>query len=142
MQAVEGIGTVFEQRLDEAGIGTYWELGHMPDDELARVLQIADDSNFSVDFDAIRASALRVAKETDSEGRMWSGGGADDFEPLEGIGAVFERRLYDAGICTYETLANTTVERLVEICQVTGARTPDFAAWIRQAKALVKKGGR
>jgi predicted flap endonuclease-1-like 5' DNA nuclease len=142
MQAVEGIGTVFEQRLYEAGIGTYWELGHMPDDELARVLQIADDSNFSVDFDAIRASALRVAKETDSEGRMWSGGGADDFEPLEGIGAVFERRLYDAGICTYETLANTTVERLVEICQVTGARTPDFAAWIRQAKALVKKGGR
>ena len=54
---------------------------------------------------------------------------------MEGIGAVFEGRLYDAGICTYRALADATEEQLMEICPVPAWRRHDYADWIRQAKA-------
>ena len=67
---------------------------------------------------------------------------ADDFEPFKGIGPVFERRLYDAGICTYQALADATVEQLAAICKAPAWRTPDYANWITQAKELLAQQGR
>ncbi len=54
----------------------------------------------------------------------------DDFEPIAGIGHLFEKRLYDAGLCTYESLATATVHLLEEICQAPAQFKPDYAAWI------------
>lgn len=89
-----------------------------------------------MDFNAIRSDARRLAKETKSLGRKWSQTAPDDFEPIQGIGHTFEKRLYDAGICTYEMLADVTVEILDEICQAPAQFKPDYAAWIEQAKSL------
>ncbi len=135
----KGIGSVFEQRLYAAGIGTFWELANLTDDDFKRILELDDRQLLRVDFEAIRTDARRLAVETNSVGRVWQGAEPDDFEPLEGIGSVYERRLYEAGICTYEALANTPIERLMEICPPTKLRKPNYADWIAQARILAQR---
>ncbi|MEW5718991.1 MAG: helix-hairpin-helix domain-containing protein [Chloroflexota bacterium] len=136
---VEGIGAVYETRLYEAGIGSYWELAQLSNADLQRILQVTELQSAQIDFNAIRADARRLARETKSLGRQWSRGKPDDFEPLQGIGATYEKRLYDAGICTYAALANATVELLEEICHAPAQFKPDYALWIKQAKELAAK---
>ena len=100
-----------------------------------RVLGVQDFQ--AVDIVAVKADALKLAEETNSVGRYWDGTPPDDFEKLEGIGEVFERRLYDAGICTFRALAEVSEERLQEICQAPDWRKPDYAAWVEQARRLI-----
>ena len=109
----------------QAGIGTYWELSEIADQDLVRVLEVQDFQ--AVDIVAVKADALKLAEETDTVGRYWDGTPPDDFEKLEGIGEVYERRLYDAGICTFRALAEVSAERLQEICQAPDWRRPDYA---------------
>jgi predicted flap endonuclease-1-like 5' DNA nuclease len=140
---INGIGSVFETRLYAANIGTFWEVTCMTNENLMKVLKVDDPKSLDVSLTEIRADALRLARETDSIGRTWSGDAPDDFEPYQGIGYWFEKRLYDAGICTHEVLANSSVEQLEIICirgdadQRPGYRRPNFQSWIDQAKAKV-----
>ncbi len=131
LSAVPGIGPVLEERLYAAGIGSYWELAETPTDQLASTLQA--DSLPGVDLEAIKTEAMRLAVESNSLGRAWDGTPPDDFEALPGIGEIYERRLYEAGVCTFEALAATTPERLAEICKAPPMRTPDYAAWVTTA---------
>lgn len=131
LSAVPGIGPVLEERLYAAGIGSYWELAELPTDQLASTLQA--DSLPGIDLEAIKAEAMRLAVESNSLGRAWDGTPPDDFEALPGIGEIYERRLYEAGVCTFEALAATTPERLAEICKAPPMRTPDYAAWVTTA---------
>ncbi len=133
---VRGIGSVFEQRLYEAGIGSYWMLSRQSNDDLHRILKLTHLQAEQMDLNAVRADALRLAKETKSLGREWSCEPPDDFEPMGGIGHTYEKRLYDAGICTYEALASATVEFVEQICHAPARFKPDYAAWIEQAKVL------
>ena len=153
LSEIDGIGTVFEQRLFEYGIGTYWEVAHMSDEEMSKGLKLDEIAKASktgskmlkIDMGAIRADALRLAKETGTEGRSWLGGNPDDFEPIDGIGHVFELRLYDAGICTYEALIKAGVARLAEVCQPPTSKrpvrfkAPDYEGWIEQAIEFMNK---
>ena len=138
LSAVHGVGPVFEERLYAAGIGTYWSLAELPAADLAAILDARDFQG--VDLEAIKATAMRLAVESNSLGRAWDGSPPDDFDGLPGIGEVYERRLYEAGICTYAALAAATPERLAEICKAPAMRTPDYAAWIATAADLT--GGR
>ena len=133
LSAVPGIGSVYEDRLYAAGIGTYWELAELPGDELLAILGATAGR---ADAGSIKAEAMRLAAETNSIGRGWSGAAPDDFEQLGGIGEVYERRLYDAGICTFAALAAATPERLAEVCQAPALRAADYAAWITHAAEL------
>jgi len=144
LSEIDGIGSVFEQRLYDSGIGTYWEVAHLSDAELRTALKLDDvpakgragNRVLQVNGEAIRADALRLAESTQTQGRTWTGGQADDFEPIEGIGRVFELRLFNAGICTYEALMNTDADRLAEICNSPKRfKTPNYAGWIAEAKA-------
>jgi len=134
---IKGIGRVFEQRLYKAGIGAYWELAALSDDDLKKMLQLNELQLMQVDLEAMRADARRLAEETGTVGQLWEGTAPDDFEPLEGIGKVFEQRLYDAGIFTYAALAAATPEQLTEIIQARPPAQPDYASWIAQAQRLV-----
>jgi chromosome segregation ATPase len=132
---IKGIGSAFQQRLYDAGVGTYWELANLPDDEIRQVLELTDWQLRSVSFDEIREDALHLAESTDTIGKLWNNlERIDDFEPIPGIGRVFERRLYDAGIYTYEQLASATVEQLAAACHAPKLHVPDYAAWIEEAK--------
>jgi predicted flap endonuclease-1-like 5' DNA nuclease len=134
LSAVHGVGPVFEERLYAAGIGTYWSLAELPDADLMTILDVRDFQG--VDLAAIKAAAMRLAVESNSLGRAWDGTPPDDFDGLPGIGEVYERRLYEAGICTYAALAAASPERLAEVCKAPAGRTPDFAAWIALAAEL------
>jgi predicted flap endonuclease-1-like 5' DNA nuclease len=136
----KGIGTVFEGRLYRNGIGTFWELSQLSDAELKKYLDIPTDGMLRIDGNEIRNDAARLAKETKAVGRTWTMSEPDDFEPLTGIGFVFEKRLYDAGICTFEQLATQTPEQLKAICvKKAMPNEPDFALWVNQAKAELQK---
>jgi predicted flap endonuclease-1-like 5' DNA nuclease len=133
LSAVHGIGSVFEQRLYAAGVGSYWELAELPADELATILDVRPGS---IDLPAIQAEAMRLAVAGNTLGRAWDGTPPDDFEQVGGIGEIFERRLYEAGICTFAALAATSPERLAEICQSPALRLADYAAWSAHAAEL------
>ena len=135
LSRISGVGSVYETKLYQAGIGTYWELSEITDEDVVRVLGVPGFQ--MVDIVAIKADALELAEETDTVGRYWDGTPPDDFEKLEGIGEVYERRLYDAGICTFRALAEGSAERLQEICQAPDWRRPDYASWIAQAERLI-----
>lgn len=139
LSAVDGIGRVYEQKLYSYGIGTYWELSQMPNEELATVLEARDFQK--VDVDRIKASALEWAVKTDSENQVWDGTEPDDLEMLEGVGEQYERRLYNAGICTYEALAELSIERLAEICKAPNMSPSDYNAWLEQARELALAKG-
>jgi predicted flap endonuclease-1-like 5' DNA nuclease len=132
---VDGIGTVFEEKLFEAGIGSFWELAGTPDEELINILDLKRFQG--VDLAAIKADALRLANETNTAGQVWDGTPPDDFEILEGIGNIYERRLYSAGICSYAALAAATPEQLAEICKAPTFHRPDYTYWIAQARQMV-----
>lgn len=64
----------------------------------------------------------------------------DPLSKIRGIGVVYERRLYEAGIFTWHQLAHTDVEQLRT---VTNAHTSsDPAAWREQAQRLAIAYGR
>jgi len=139
LSATKGIGRTFEKRLYEAGVGTFWELANLADEDFRLILALDDRLPLRADFQTIREDARRLAVETDSVDRFWRGPMPDDFEPLEGIGETFKRRLYAAGICTFEALANATVEQLTAICPPSRLRTPNYADWIAQARILAQQ---
>ena len=70
---IVGLGSAFEQRLYEAGIGTYWEVGNLPDEELQRCLATDQEHQPNLDFAAIRKDALRLAEATHTVGLLWEG---------------------------------------------------------------------
>ena len=133
LSAVPGIGTVFEQRLYTAGIGSYWELAELPAEELERILGARPGG---VSIATIKTAAMQLAATSSSIGRAWDGTPPDDFEEVGGIGEIYERRLYEAGICTFAALAATSPERLAEVCQAPHLRGDDYAAWIAHAAEL------
>jgi predicted flap endonuclease-1-like 5' DNA nuclease len=132
LEAVNGVGRVYEQRLYAVGVGTYWELAMLSDEQLVEILEVKDFQG--VDLAAIKADAMRLASETGTMGVMWDGSEPDDFTIFEGIGPVLERRLYAAGICTYEALAAAKEELLERIGQLPAFQRPDYARWIQQAR--------
>jgi predicted flap endonuclease-1-like 5' DNA nuclease len=134
LEPIDGVGVVYERRLYNAGVGSFWEVAQIDEDELAKILEVEDFQ--AVDLTAIRASALALARETSTMNRVWDGTPPDDFEPLEGIGVIYERRLYAAGFCTFEALAGADPEELERICQPPDFNKPDFAKWIATAKSL------
>ena len=134
---VKGIGSVFEQRLYAAGVGSFWELSQLPDRTLGEVLELDEQQRERFDFSATRADAARLARETRGVGRKWTGDPPDDLEPLEGIGPAYEQKLYHAGICTYAALAAATPELLSEICPGSHSKKPEYAHWIQQARQLI-----
>ena len=125
------MGRVYEQRLYDVGIGSFWEVGMLADEELTDILEIKEFQD--VGLAEIKADALRLAAATDTMGHTWDGTEPDDFDILAGIGPVLERRLYAAGICTYEALAASSVELLEQIAMLPAFQSPDFQAWIAQS---------
>ncbi len=141
LSAVSGVGAIYEQRLYNAGIGTYWELATLDDDVLRRILKLDKVRVATTDLDAIRASARSLAQEQATTGYIWNGESVDDFEPIHGIGKVYEQRLYNAGLRTYAALAQSTPDQLLEIVQARSPVPPDVASWIEQAGKLAGAPG-
>lgn len=139
LSLIKGIGSVFQQRLYQAGIGVFWEVANLQDDDMRSALHLGERGANRFDFGAIRADAYRLAQETGTVGLIWQGARVDDFETLPGLGKVFEQRLYEAGVCTYEGLIGAGQERLAEIVQAPEMSRPDFGAWLELAHKRIEE---
>jgi predicted flap endonuclease-1-like 5' DNA nuclease len=129
---IKGIGRVYEDKLYQAGIGSFWQVATASTDELATIFGL---KNFqAVDLDGIRQAARQLAEETGTTGLIWNGHQPDDMEHLPGIGKTYEGRLYDAGVCTWEKLAALSPEELTDIVKAPKWSQPDYDAWIAYAK--------
>ena len=129
---IHGVGRVYETRLYQAGIGTYWQVAITPAARLAEIFGLKDFQG--VDIKAIQEAARQLAVETGTTGKLWNGNEPDDIEDLPGIGKTYEGRLYDAGVCTWEKLASLTPDELAAIVKAPNWNQPDFEAWIAYAK--------
>jgi len=65
-------------------------------------------------------------------------GDRDDLKLLAGIGPMLEGLLNDAGITTYEALANSTVEQLQDILPAMHDSRVEREDWLGQARAFVQ----
>lgn len=139
LERIFGVGVVYERRLYAAGVGSFWEVAQLSNETLKDILEV--EAFQDVDPEAIRRSAMELAVETGSVNRVWDGTPPDDFEPLAGIGTTFERRLYDAGLCTYRDLAKATASELERICRPPSFQKPDFSGWIEAARRLAERLG-
>ena len=105
-----------------AGIACYWQLAQLSDADIKRVLQLTELQTDRMDFEQIRNDALALAKKSRSEGSVWTDEPPDDFGLIEGLGRTYERRLYDAGIWTYDRLSRSTADQVRRICDSQNAR--------------------
>ncbi len=60
-------------------------------------------------------------------------------EDIYGIGPVYGRRLRDAGIGTFELLADTPPDRLREITKIQDWQAADPDSWVSQARDFAKR---
>lgn len=130
---IEGIGSTYENRLYQAGIGTYWEVANLSDEGLFEVLQVGA-RRAMMDAEAIRMSAFQLAQSSNTLGRLWTSQPIDDFEQIPGISQTYEQRLYEAGIYTYRALADSTVEQLEALIESPASFRPPFERWITSAR--------
>ena len=63
----------------------------------------------------------------------------DDLKAIRGIGEVFQDKLYDAGVTTYDALAALSAEEVAAIIQAEDWQNYDYGDWIRQAAELARK---
>ncbi len=63
----------------------------------------------------------------------------DDLKAIRGIGEVFQDKLFDAGVTTYDALAAMSAEDVAAIIQAEDWQNYDFGDWIRQAAELARK---
>jgi predicted flap endonuclease-1-like 5' DNA nuclease len=64
---------------------------------------------------------------------------SDRLEQIKGIGTVFARRLNEAGINTFEQLAQLSPDRIREIVQAGARQKIEPETWIEEARALGEK---
>ena len=134
---IKGIGRVYEDKLYQAGIGTFWQVATATTEQLAEIFGIKDFQ--AVDLEAIQQGARALAEETGTVDKIWNGHQPDDLEHLPGIGRTYEGRLYDAGVCTWARLAALTPEELAAIVKAPSWNQPDYAAWIAYAREQIEK---
>lgn len=137
MVSIQSIGKALEQRLYDAGIGTYWEVANIDSEALIDLLQLSPAQKATVKPDELQKSALELAQKSEMLGAIWNVQRIDDLEIITGISGVFEQRLYDAGITTFQELANCTIEQLSDICRAPTTMMPNYGFWISRAQELV-----
>lgn len=134
---IRGIGDVYEQRLYEAGIFTWHELGQVDVDTLRAITKALPTSQ----PESWIEQARQLAAENGRIGASYTGPVPDDLTRIPGIDQVFEQELVRAGIVTFAQLAQTTAPELAAIIPAHRlVDAIDFAAWIGAARELQAKG--
>ncbi len=111
------------------------EVTRMQSDLLDSDATIKQLQNRLADSDATIASLRQQLAELSAK----VAGRKDRLEMVKGIGAVFAKKLNDAGINTFEDLAQQTPERIREIIQPQEWQKVEPEMWIEQAKTFAEQ---
>jgi predicted flap endonuclease-1-like 5' DNA nuclease/uncharacterized membrane-anchored protein YhcB (DUF1043 family) len=135
---IDGIGPFLQTKLHEMGIYTYAEIAGWDPDRIAEVTQRIGYFPGRIEKDnwVGQANKLYYQKQHDPEALappVWQ---QDNLKVVEGIGPKIEQLLKDAGINTWNDLADTDLERLQAILNDAGERyrIHDPGTWAEQAR--------
>jgi predicted flap endonuclease-1-like 5' DNA nuclease len=123
LERINGIGVVYQRKLFAAGIDTFEDLIAAGPDKLYEVLE-AD-----LEYGPWITEAQGYAG---NEGQY-----RDHLEKVDGIGQVYQGRLFEAGVYSFEDLAAQSDDRIREIVQP-GERDVEIGKWKLEALELAK----
>lgn len=118
---IEGIGPVYAERLNRAGVFSFWQLANMTPEQVGEI--IGPEAWQKIDAASWIAQARAMASP-------------DNLEEINGIGIVFAKRLNEAGIYTFAQLAEQTPERLREVIKPEAWQKIEPEQWIAEAKGF------
>ena len=134
LSRIKGIGKVYMRRLYDAGIYTWHQVGECNSEQLRRIV----DPPVSANVEEWPAQGRDLAKRFGRVGATYVGPRPDDLTRIRGIGVSSAQALYQAGLCTYAQLAQTTSSELAAIIPSSPSGDEiDYAAWVRAAGRLV-----
>lgn len=130
---IKGVGSVYRQRLYEAGISTWQQLVDTDPEVLRKITRAKPNA----DIEEWQAQAQALMEKYRREGATYHGPPPDDLTAISGIGPTTLDALYQAGICTFEQLVAATPDQLRDLlpAPAVGAEV-DYTPWIEQAKRL------
>ena len=108
---IRGIGEVYKRRLFAANIFTFHHVATSDIEVLRRATQAAPNAN----VESWPSQAETLAQKYQRANASYSGPLPDNLQQIAGIGPYFAQQLYRNGICTYEQLADTSLEELKTI---------------------------
>jgi len=124
---IKGIGAKFAAILNEAGINSFAQLAARTPEELHAIVDPPAWRKVDTTTWIEQAQILAVAPPPEAND--------NDLTLIDGIGATFAARLYEAGIDSFAALATSDEDTLAQVIKAPEWRRPDFASWIDQAQA-------
>jgi predicted flap endonuclease-1-like 5' DNA nuclease len=121
---IEGIGPVYAQRLNDAGIFSFRQLAAQTPERLREIIN--PEAWQKIDVADWIAQAKAMAD-------------SDPLEDIVGIGEIYAHRLNRAGIYTFAQLAALSPERIEQIAEVEEPQMIDAKSWIAQARGFAFK---
>jgi predicted flap endonuclease-1-like 5' DNA nuclease len=130
---IKGVGSVYRQRLYEAGISTWQQLVDTDPEVLRKITRAKPNA----DIEEWQAQAQALMEKYRREGATYHGPPPDDLTAISGIGPTTLDALYHAGICTFEQLAAATPDQLRDLLPAPAVGVEaNYTPWIEQAKRL------
>lgn len=149
LQDINGIDEEYQTRLFDNGYYTYYDIANATEDELRNAISVEGET-----VSANCRSWIQQANEivggtfiTGTRGRIGAGGWAvdqthsderDRLINISGVGPIYQRRLYAAGIYTFEQLIAATNETLGEVCRIQEWQDINLDEWKAQARQLAQ----
>ena len=122
------VGWVIEWIID----WQFWRAG----DEHDGAHELVDQSDLQGKLEQARLEIADLQQRLDAARTLPSDGGNDDLTRIPGIGAVFSRRLNEAGIHTFAELAATSPEEIRQKVGTESWQQTDIESWITAAADL------
>jgi predicted flap endonuclease-1-like 5' DNA nuclease len=124
LEEIDGIGPVYAQRLNEAGVFSFWHLSQLTPEQVGVIIGPAGWQKIEPESWIAQAQVMADP---------------DPLEVIDGIGPVYARRLNEAGIYTFAQLAELTSERIQKFVEAQGWQYVNAESWIAQARELAAK---
>lgn len=141
LEAIKGIGRVFAQKLNAAGIHTFADLAAQTPERLREIIGTARASSMVHPADWIQEARQRLQPEAPVTAAPATPAPSaiqlDRLEAISGITPAIAARLNGAGILTYADLAGQSAARIQEALGADNQQPESaIAAWLVAARAL------
>lgn len=141
---IYGIGNIFQSRLYAAGILTYANLCDSKPEAVVAACETGvtvEEASYWIQDSCTLASGGTPADRTPAAQPkpVLPADQRDNLTKIKGIGKVFQGRLYDAGIYTWEQLAATDTDQITSIISPEAWQKLEPDSWRTQAAELARK---
>ena len=125
--AIEGIGPFHQSRLYNSGVLTFGQLAAQSPARVREVALADNDDDSDVESWIAAAQARVVTAQR------------DPLIDINGVGPVYQQRLYDAGIFTFEQFAGLTPAQIYDTLKPQEWQRNDAEEWIGEARGFAEQ---